>query len=84
MRSFNPPLPGLAELAPGVWRCPGSAEGATYAGSIKSDKFHKLACRHAQRLLPANRICFQDRGAAVSYGYRPCGACKPITSRGER
>ena len=28
------------DLAPGVWRCPSSTEGAAYVGSTQSDEFH--------------------------------------------
>ena len=64
-------------LAEGVWRCPDSTTGATYVGSEKSNKFHHLNCEWARKIKAENRICFADRAAALSYGYIPCGVCKP-------
>jgi len=73
-----PPAPPAGDyLAPGVWRCPNSVEGAAYVGSAESDKFHYISCRHAENIEPGNRICFASREAAVNYGYVPCGVCKP-------
>ena len=78
MKVYNPPLPGLEELAPGVWLYPGDMEGAAYVGSIKSNRFHRSTCWYGGRVLPANRICFQSGPAAASYGYGPCSKCKPL------
>jgi len=73
-----PPAPPAGDyLAPGVWRCPSSVEGAAYVGSAESDKFHYIWCRHAEKIDPGNRICFASREAAVNYGYAPCGVCDP-------
>ena len=73
----TPAPPAGDYLADGVWRCPGSMEGAAYVGSDKSDKFHYISCRHAKKIEPENRICFASREAAVNYGYAPCGVCCP-------
>lgn len=77
MDLYNLPLPGLEELAPGVWRYPGDTERINYLGSIRSDKFHRPACWHASRILPTNQVCFRDGAAADSYNYSPCSKCKP-------
>ncbi len=71
------PPRGSEVLAVGVWQCPGSTDGAVYAGSKESDKFHYLSCSWAKEIKDENRICFGNRGAAVAYGYFPCGVCKP-------
>lgn len=81
MDVYNLPLPGMKELAPGVWRYSGDEQEVAFAGSIRSDKFHRPVCWHAHQILPANRVCFRDRKAAVSYGYEPCTKCKPALER---
>lgn len=84
MTIYNLPLPGLEELAPGVWRYPGDTERTAYLGSIRSSKFHRPTCWHGQRILPSNQICFQDGEAAVNYGYAPCEKCKPLQDSPEK
>jgi hypothetical protein len=74
----SPFLPGMAEFAPGVWHYLGCTREAAFLGSMKRDKFHDPACGHGRRILPVNRLCFVDWEAAVLYGYRPCGVCKPV------
>jgi hypothetical protein len=64
-------------VADGVWRCPGSTEGAAYVGSAKSDKFHYIDCQWAQRINDENRLCFVDRSAALAYAYVACRVCNP-------
>jgi hypothetical protein len=64
-------------LAEGVWQCPENTEGALFVGSDKSNKFHRLNCEWALKIKPDNRLCFVSRAAALSYGYLPCGVCKP-------
>jgi hypothetical protein len=71
------PPPGAELLADGVWKCPSDTTGAAYIGSSKSDRFHTLTCRSAQKIKDQNRICFAGREAAMAYGYVPCGLCKP-------
>ncbi len=78
MDVYNLPLPGMEELAPGVWRYSGDERGVSFAGSIHSTKFHRLVCWHAHQILPVNRVCFRDRRAAVDYGYQGCSKCKPL------
>jgi len=71
------PAPERPYIAPGVWRCPTDMTGAAYVGSIESDKFHKLDCRHVSTINAENRICFESRDAAIAYNRTPCGTCKP-------
>jgi hypothetical protein len=68
-----------ANHRPQTWSCPTDAENlaVAYLGSESSDKFHRLSCRYAQSMSAENRRCFASREAAVSYGYIPCGLCKP-------
>lgn len=77
-RSYTIPLPGMVELAPGVWRCPGGGAGAAFVGSARSAKFHRPTCWHARQIIPENRICFLDWRATREYGYVPCSKCKPL------
>lgn len=73
-----PGVPAGAEaLAEGVWRCPGSIEGAAYVGSAQSNKFHKPHCQWAEKIKSENRLCFASREATLAYGYVPCKVCKP-------
>lgn len=74
--SYGPPA-GVATVAPDVWRCPSSLQGALLVGSAESDKFHWPSCISAQQIEAANRLCFTDRKAALAYGYTPCGRCNP-------
>jgi micrococcal nuclease len=75
---YNPPLPGMVELAPGVWRLRDSGRRPLFVGSARSRRFHTLACGHGARIRPANRLGFASHAAAASYGYRPCLLCKPV------
>lgn len=51
------------------------AEGLTYIGNRRSQKFHLPTCKN----LPAekNRVSFESREEAVGAGYTACGNCKP-------
>ena len=51
------------------------AEEVVYIANKKSKKFHLESCAS----LPdeENRIYLEDREAAISLGYTPCGTCKP-------
>jgi len=53
------------------------AASNTVYGSTDSIRFHRLSCRHRNRILPENLIRFADRDEAVAEGYVPCGTCKP-------
>ena len=68
---------GASALPEGVWECPESMEGAEYVGSRNSDKFHEPACRWVNEIKTSNRLCFESRSVAESFGYEPCGTCKP-------
>lgn len=48
-----------------------------FVGSVKSDKYHYLSCRHAESIKAENVIKFSSVGEAKSKGYSPCGVCKP-------
>jgi hypothetical protein len=74
---YNPPLPGMIELAPGVWRLQDSDRRPAFIGSAHSRRFHTSACGHGARIRPANRLGFESAVAASTYGYRPCLLCKP-------
>jgi methylphosphotriester-DNA--protein-cysteine methyltransferase len=74
---YNPPLPGLVELAPGVWRLQDSDRQPAFLGSAHSRRFHLPSCGHAARIRPGNRLGFATPAAAAAYGYRPCLLCKP-------
>lgn len=69
--------PTSSLLAAGVWPCPDSTEGALFVGSDKSNKFHRPNCEWALKIKPDNRLCFISKAAALSFGYLPCGVCKP-------
>ena len=75
MSNRTPPLPGLADLAPGVWRRIDKDEPGGYLGSIHSDRFHHKTCHYVQRIRPDNQICFNDEVAAKGYGYIGCRRC---------
>jgi methylphosphotriester-DNA--protein-cysteine methyltransferase len=76
-RPYNPPLPGMVELAPGVWRLQDSDRRPLFVGSAQSRRFHTAACGHGARIRAKNRLGFASEEAAASYGYRPCLLCKP-------
>lgn len=48
-----------------------------YAGSNKSNKFHRLSCGYVARIKPENLLSFESREEVVNYGYLPCKACRP-------
>jgi len=48
-----------------------------YVGSTDSTTFHRLMCRHVNRILLENQIQFANRDEAVAKGYMPCQTCKP-------
>lgn len=68
------------EAGKGLWGIPEEGKikpGEGYWASSKSDKFHKPACRWAQRISPQNLIMFKNREEALKAGYKPCKECKP-------
>ena len=56
---------------------PPATSAGQYVGSTKSDKYHKLSCSSAKKILPENEIWFSSVQDAKSKGYVPCGVCKP-------
>jgi methylphosphotriester-DNA--protein-cysteine methyltransferase len=78
--AYNPPLPGLVELAPGVWRLQDSERRPAFVGSAHARRFHTVSCGHGARIRPGNRLGFDGPEAAAAYGYRPCLFCKPEES----
>ncbi|MBI9010744.1 MAG: thermonuclease family protein [Clostridiales bacterium] len=56
---------------------PVSKENGRYIGSVKSDKFHELDCRHIESILETNRLYFDTISDATDKGYIPCKACNP-------
>ena len=53
-----------------------STEGE-YVASCNSDKFHRLDCTSANKILEGNRVWFSSAEEALASGYTPCGRCKP-------
>jgi hypothetical protein len=60
----------------GRWECPGKVN-TDFVGSQESSVFHLSSCRIADRIKPANRICFESREAAVAHKRDPCKMCHP-------
>lgn len=48
-----------------------------YAGSKKSNKYHYLTCKWAQKIKPENLVTFKSAKDAQAAGYVPCKVCKP-------
>jgi len=69
--------PQPTKVAPSMWRCPDSTEGAAYVASENSNKFHKLTCKYVKQIKGQNRICFGHREAAIAFDYVPCKICNP-------
>lgn len=65
------PTPSPATPAPS----PSVEEG--YAASVNSQVFHKRSCPSVGRILPANKVSFPTRAAAIQSGRQPSGDCKP-------
>ena len=54
----------------------------TLGGHRRGRVYGRLNCRAALRAVAAggyvsNRVFFEDEGAAVAAGYRPCAVCMP-------
>ena len=58
---------------------PSSATGnVSYIANTNTLKFHKPTCRHADDILPENRLETSDsREVLIANKYIPCGVCKP-------
>lgn len=48
---------------------------SNYIGSIKSSVIHKRTCRHAQKIIPENRIYYDTIQDAIEDGREKCSAC---------
>jgi hypothetical protein len=75
MTYVTQPLPGMVELAPGVWRRQDSDEPVVWTGSIHSNRYHRATCHYVNRIRPRNALGFRDEQAARAYGYVACRAC---------
>jgi methylphosphotriester-DNA--protein-cysteine methyltransferase len=47
----------------------------TLAGNAKLKIYGLLNCRSGRRMRRENRVFFSNEDAALSHGFRPCGAC---------
>lgn len=70
------PAPAQSTPQPPVPTTPPAAEEG-YVASKNSQVFHTRRCPSAERILPANRISFPTRAAAIQSGRQPGGDCKP-------
>lgn len=63
----------------GFWPVILSMEEAelTYAGNMRSKRFHVLECGYGQRIAKSNRIIFPSLHDAFYEGYAPCRRCTP-------
>ena len=48
-----------------------------FVGSSRSDKFHRLSCRSANRISSRNLVGYSSREEAISAGRVPCKVCNP-------
>ena len=48
---------------------------SNYIGSIKSSVIHKRSCRHAQKIIPENRIYYDTIQDAIEDGRKKCATC---------
>jgi len=48
---------------------------AAYTGNVKTRKFHRLSCRHAD--CPNCTARLATREEAIAAGFVPCGTCRP-------
>ncbi len=63
----------------GFWPVILSMEEAelTYAGNLRSKRFHIMECGYGQRIADANRVVFPSLYDAFYQGYAPCRRCSP-------
>lgn len=55
----------------------GNVAEATYIGNANTKKFHEPSCSSVKKMSEKNKVALPDRATALSYGYDPCGNCKP-------
>lgn len=48
-----------------------------YVASVHKEPFHRVSCRWAQKISPANAVYYNTRQEAINDGYRPCKVCNP-------
>jgi hypothetical protein len=53
--------------------------GTAYVGARNSKVYHRLTCRYAKSIKPANLVRFLSAAEAQARGYKPCKTCKPPT-----
>lgn len=53
-----------------------------YVGRSDWNRYHRLNCKYAQKMLPEKKVFFKSAGEAISKGYVPCKICKPPMSAG--
>ena len=68
---------GRAAMLLGQSTTPLAVSSPGYIGSTHSTRFHRLTCRHVNRILPENQIRFANRDDAMAKGYVPCRTCNP-------
>ncbi|MCJ7509033.1 MAG: thermonuclease family protein [candidate division Zixibacteria bacterium] len=61
----------------GIWSLPLPKPEEYYVGSIKSRRFHRPKCPHAEKITSQNLIRFKTRQEALDLGYSPCRSCQP-------
>ncbi len=49
--------------------------GTEYVASRNSELFHDCTCKWAERISPANIVCYNNSDEAVSDGKKPCETC---------
>ena len=52
---------------------------AGYAGSKRSEVFHRASCASVAKIAEHNLVHYASRDEAVKAGKRPCAICKPST-----
>lgn len=57
-----------------------AATGVRFVGSRTTRVFCLPTCRHARRIVAANRVPLRNERAAVGAGFHPCTRCRPIAS----
>ena len=48
-----------------------------YVASINGDKYHRVTCQYAKRILAENRIYYESRDEAYADGKTACSVCNP-------
>ena len=56
----------------------GEIAGSPYLATPTTGIFCHATCRNARRIKPENRRRFRSTEAAITAGFRPCKACRPV------